>query len=67
MSRQKLINIKISQLNNKLIKIESNGGIGKRTHENGKPKAKLHVNEYTDEDIEIVIGLFIHQFSLKLL
>lgn len=72
MSKRKFINLKILQLNNKLIKVETNGQIIKSDIENGKEidKSKnsqnLQLNEYSDEDLEIVIeSLKIHEMRIQ--
>lgn len=72
MSKRKFINIKILQLNNKLAKIETNGEIIKSIIQNGneieksETPQKLELNEYSDEDLEIVIeSLKIHEMRIQ--
>lgn len=64
MSKRKFVKVKLLELNEQITQIESNGGIIKRIIrnsndvKNSKITAKLEINEYTDEDLEIVIGQF---------
>lgn len=66
MSKQKLINIKILELNNELNKIKTNKEIIKQVYTVENDPQKLQIMEYSDEDLKIIIeSLKIHEMRIK--
>lgn len=72
MSKQKLINIKILELNNELNNIKTKEGVMKKVYkieneiEKSETSQKLQIKDYSDEDLKIVFeSLKIHEMRIR--